>query len=338
MMFKRFNSQGMDELEELEVDGNIDSRRGRDYIAGEFLVHAINTALALNRPLLVSGEPGCGKTELGFAIARRLGIKKLRFYSVKSDSDAESLFYDYDAVHRFHSAQILSGIQGKSEAEREALIRPQNFIRYRALGLAILDAIPKALVENLVPHGHAWPKQPVRSVVVIDEIDKATRDFPNDLLNEIDQLWFRVPELAGWVGTPETPRGAIPRDLRPIIVITSNLERQLPDAFLRRCVFHHIEHPDDDVTLNIIVRKHLEREAVRVADPDVGEAVKLFIEARKQPLDKRPGLAEFLEFVRAMGARGADLEGMTFPEKAQACLPALAKTTRDYDLLKQIAR
>lgn len=337
-MFKRFDLKTTSELAELKVDGNVDMRRGRDYVAGQQLAHAVNTALALNRPLLVSGEPGCGKTELGFAIARRLGIPRLRFFSVKSDSDAQSLFYEYDAVHRFHEAQIVSGLSGISDEERRSRIKPQNFIRYRALGQAILDALPSSEVKHLTAENYLWPTAPTRSVVVIDEIDKATRDFPNDLLNEIDQLWFRVPELSGWVEVPETPRGAVDRALRPIIVITSNQERQLPDAFLRRCVFHHIEHPDDEGILTTIVEKHLERDGIRVADADVAKAVKLLVEARKQPLEKKPGLAEFLEFVRVIGMRGDELNDLDFSAKADACITALAKTTRDAEVLTQLAK
>jgi MoxR-like ATPase len=151
-------------------------------------------------------------------------------------------------------------------------------------------------------------------------------------------MWFRVPELSGWVDTPETPRGAVDKNLRPIVVITSNLERQLPDAFLRRCVFHHIRHPDDEGTLKTIVCKHLERERVVVANDDVSAAVQLLLDARKQPLDKRPGLAELLEFVRAIGIRGPDLHGLAFKAKAEACLPALAKTTRDGEALKELVK
>lgn len=333
-MFKRFNPDALDQTINLDVDGGIDVRRGRDYVAAPLLVHAINTALALGRPLLVSGEPGCGKTELGFAIARKLGIPKLHFYSVKSDSEARSLFYDYDAVHRFHAAQIASGLEGQSLEGRKDLIRPQKYIRYRALGRAILDAIPRAQVEHLAPANYPWPATPQRSVVVIDEIDKSPRDFPNDLLNELDQLWFRVPELADWVdGAPETPKGAVARALRPIIVLTSNLERQLPDAFLRRCIFHNIEHPTDPEVLEHIVNRHLEREGLQVADSEVGAALHLLALARSQPLDKPPGLSEVIELVKAIGWRDSELSGQDFKAKARTCIAALCKTTRDMELM-----
>lgn len=204
---------------------------------------------------------------------------------------------------------------------------------YRALGLAILDAYDPKQVGHLTAADHKFPPAPTRSVVVIDEIDKASRDFPNDLLTEIDRLWFRVPELVRIVNSPETPSDEIPPGLRPIIVITSNLERQLPDAFLRRCVFHHIEHPDP-VTLEQIVLNHLTRASLKLTDPDLRQAILLVDWARKQQFDKRPGLAELLEFAKAISVRAEDPAAADFKARARASLSALVKTTRDIEALQ----
>jgi MoxR-like ATPase len=355
--FKRFDRTADDVVKELKVDGTPDRRRGLEYQIGENIEHAINTALGLGRPLLVSGETGCGKTELGFAIARKLGIPNVRFYSVKSESEAQGLFYEYDSLQRFHLAQSVPRDQGQAGAEdavkrtnrrdkpvsRLAATHPLNFITYQALGLAILEANCFDKVKHLLPPNYKFPDKPVKSVVVIDEIDKAPRDFPNDLLNEIDQLWFRVPQLSNWVPSPETPREPLPAELRPVVVITSNLERQLPDAFLRRCVFHHIEHPNIEdpegkrLQENIVLG-HLKRAKLRLADEDLGKAIAFIAQARALPLDKKPGLAELLEFVRILASRENDLKGKPFNERAEACLSAIAKTTRDTAALRRLLR
>src|SRR5262249_26053705 len=147
-----------------ELESGLDARRGANYRASEALENAVNVAIALGRPLLVSGEPGCGKTELGFAIARRLGVSRLHFYVVKSDSEARSLFYDYDTIGRFHAAQI--GRVANPTAQSDA-VAARHFIEYRALGWAILDAYPSVEVEHLFTGQYRHPGQPQRSVVVI---------------------------------------------------------------------------------------------------------------------------------------------------------------------------
>lgn len=323
-MFKRFDRAVGDAIDEVSVDGAPDKRRGAGYAASPALEHAVNTALAIGRPLLVSGEPGCGKTELGFAIARKLAVPRVHFFSVKSDAEAQRLFYEYDALRRFHVAQSQAG-RGETGEEK---VDPRHFIRYQALGRAILDACPPDRVAHLRGDDASTALAPTRSVVIIDEIDKSPRDFPNDLLNELDHLWFRVPELAGWVANPETPRGAIAPELKPIVVITSNLERQLPDAFLRRCVFHHIEHPEDEGVRRLILKGHLERAAASLTDRDLSQVLEFVAWARVQPMDKPPGLAEMIEFARALALR-ADLAEADFNTRAMASIGALGKTTRD---------
>jgi MoxR-like ATPase len=334
MAFTVFNREEPDKLEEVELESGPDARRGANYRASEALENAVNVAIALGRPLLVSGEPGCGKTELGFAIARRLGISRLHFYVVKSDSEARSLFYDYDTIGRFHAAQIgrATNASGPSDA-----VAARDFIEYRALGRAILDAYPPAEVEHLFAGQYRHPGQPQRSVVVIDEIDKAPRDLPNDWLNEIEQLWFRVPELGFAIGgkAAETPRQRISPDAAPFIVITSNSERQLPDAFLRRCVYHHIAFPDGE-TLAKIIDAHLAMFGERLAEGDVRRALDLIDHARKPGFEKRPGTAELIDFVWAVQLRRSELPAEDWRDRFDRCIHALAKTEHDQQMIQRL--
>src|SRR5215475_5318615 len=184
------------------------------YILLPQLATTVNVALALNQPLLVTGEPGCGKTALAWAVAVQLGCRVLEFHT-KSTSTARDLLYQIDSLRRFHDAST-----GDARA-RDA----SAYLAYRALGEAI--------------------RSPTATVVLIDEIDKAPRDFPNDLLNELDRMEFDVPEL------PDDQRRKA-SVARPIVIITSNSERQLPLPFLRRCVFHHIEFPSPKKLIAII--------------------------------------------------------------------------------------
>src|SRR5262245_21827164 len=165
--------------------------KGRRYIFTDELSAAIDVAIGLGRPLLVSGDPGCGKTELGYAIARRLQIPRVHFFSTKSNSEARDLFYTYDAIGRFREAQVRVDAN-VSPAEAA------DYIEFQALGRAILDAHRREDVAHLLRgrRAYAHPGKPQRSVVIVDEIDKASRDFPNDLLREIEDLSFRVPEMA----------------------------------------------------------------------------------------------------------------------------------------------
>jgi MoxR-like ATPase len=293
-MFRHYRRNESDVIQAVEVDSAREKIRGADYQASAELENAVNVAITLGRPLLVSGEPGCGKTEFGFSIARKLGISRLHLFSVKSDSEARSLFYTYDAIGRFHAAQI-----GRAErGEHVAAAQARDFIEYQALGRAILDAHASSDAKRFAAGRYSHPVQPQRSVVIIDEIDKAPRDFPNDLLHEIDQLRFRVPELGSSGGEAETlAKDEIREDLRPIVVITSNSERQLPDAF------------------------------------DVDAAVKIIERARRERLEKLPGTAELLDFVRAVVRHAEDAPSQPAGARFAACLYALAKTEHDARIL-----
>ena len=313
--------------------------KGAGYVFNPDLEAAIDVAIGLGRPLLVSGEPGCGKTELGYAVARRLGIDRVQFHSTKSTSEARDLFYTYDAVGRFREAQIAQ-IQGG------ALADIGDYIEFQALGRAILDAHERADVEHLLRGRNAYrhPGTPQRSVVIIDEIDKAPRDFPNDLLAEIEDLSFRVGEFAraaaGSDATrpPQTPPGSrIARAVRPIIIITSNEERQLPDAFLRRCVFHEIAFPSDTLLAAIVesgLRRRFPRNAAggdfTLPPPEQAALIKLLRDFRALALDKKPGVSELIDAATLM----AFPQGSTPPplaDRLRSTGAALAKLKQDRD-------
>lgn len=285
-----------------------DIREGQCYIPHPDLIDAVNTARVLGRPLLVTGRPGTGKTRLACSIAWQLGLAGPFKYVAKSTSAARDLFYTYDALGRFHEAQITLAAD-----EPRRVRQPLEFIEFAALGRAILKAHARSDVSAFLADGspmasfHPGPAQ--RSVVVIDEIDKAPRDFPNDLLDELDHLRFRIHEVH-----PDRTTPVIPISMRPLIVITTNEERQLPDAFLRRCVFFPIPFPSRRVpggtpryTIEDIVERHIGRGLADGADqPLLASAVDLFDYLRQsKELQRAPGTAELLDWVAVLARVGA---------------------------------
>ncbi|CAO4146986.1 hypothetical protein LPLAFNJD_LOCUS2335 [Methylorubrum aminovorans] len=310
--------------------------------AASDIVAAVDVALELGRPLLVAGEPGCGKTELGYAIARRLGITNVYLHSVKSSSDAAELFYAYDALQRFRDAQ-LGLTQGASNVSAPPSRDVGDYVEYQALGRAILDAHQRGDVAHLLRGKHAAHRSkgqgPQASVVVIDEIDKAPRDFPNDLLHEIDSLSFRVREFPA-DPPPETPPGdRIPPETRPIVIVTSNEERQLPDAFLRRCMFHEIAFPKGPA-LQAIITAGLATRLARMGwtgarapelDAQRTKALVTFLtEFRARDPDKKPGIAEMLD--------AAALLFVSERKDLGVVRPAVAKLRRDMKLFDELVR
>ncbi|QFU02138.1 AAA domain (dynein-related subfamily) [Halomonas sp. THAF5a] len=265
------------------------------YVASEALKQAVNAAVTLERPLLIKGEPGTGKTLLAEELAASLGTRLITWH-IKSSTKAAQGLYEYDAVSRLRDSQL--GVEGVED------------------------------VANYIRPGKLWEAFTAdeRVVLLIDEIDKADIEFPNDLLQELDRMEFHVYE------TGET----ITATHRPIIVITSNNEKELPDAFLRRCFFHYIEFPDRD-TLQAIVDVHFPDIAPRLA----GEALEVFFELRAAPgLKKPPSTSELVDWLKLLMSDELAREALYQRDPAKALPPlagALVKNEQDTQLLERLA-
>lgn len=282
-------------------------REPRHYQPDAGLQHAVNAALTLRRPLLLTGEPGTGKTELASHLAWKLHWGEPLKFETKSDSQAKDLFYRYDALGHFRAVQVQ--VKQAEHGYTPQTLRTQDFIHLGPLGLAILLALPKSELQRLnlsflldkaiADYGLATYSAPRCCVVLIDEIDKAPRDFPNDILNEIDSLYFRIPELAGEVSQEKIQADPV---YRPVVVISSNSEKHLPDAFLRRCVYYNIPFPDDSeagqARLKNIIRAHA---SVLAEDsPLLADALRLFYALRSEQLHKPPSIAELLAWLHLL--------------------------------------
>ncbi len=276
------------------------------YQADDRLRDAVSVSLHLGQPLLLTGEPGTGKTQLAFSLAWELGLGTPLGFDTKSTSTSRDLFYSYDSLGRFHAAQAGGGTAN-----------PIDYLHFNALGLAVLRATPPESYSDLKDAlGETAHRK--RSVVLIDEIDKAPRDFSNDLLAELEEMYFRIPELANLVVAADP-------EYRPIVVVTSNSERNLPDAFLRRCAYHHIEFPDRDRMQRIVAARLGERVA---KDRESLDLALDFFEALRDPattLAKKPSTGEFLVWLRILSDRGVGRN----PREWGATLSALVKTSDD---------
>jgi MoxR-like ATPase len=290
------------------------------YVADDGLAAAVNVALVLGQPLLLTGEPGSGKTQLAYSLGRELGYDVLKF-ETKSTSVARDLFYSYDTLRRFHDAQLQ---------------RPRNsteYLSYNALGTAIIRSRHRWENNEWLNDSFDNP-EPRRSIVLIDEIDKAPRDFPNDLLNEVELMYFRIPEI----GICEEVISAH-ENLRPIVIITSNSEKSLPDPFLRRCIFYNIPFPDPK-RLSEIVLSHMS--ASQAPNPKwLDQAIDFFVRLRQPEarLDKRPSTAELLNWLNYLKRAGMSDEAWLRADKKKylsSSLSALFKTTSDQDRATQI--
>ncbi len=267
-------------------------RSARHFKLERGLETAINMALSVGAPLLLTGEPGTGKTQVAYFIGWYFGIRVFG-YQVRSDATAEDIKYDFDAVAYLREAQ-------HSDNDKR---RPrEDFLRPRALWQAYLD-------EG-------------ESVLLIDEIDKAPRDFPNDLLQELDKHQFQHPFKDEII----TPRCGRP----PIVVVTSNAERRLPDAFLRRCIFHHIELNKD--LIRTIVQARL-GDFPHLTPKTIEAACQCFWQVRKLELRKHPSTGEFLVWLSILSASGAHAEDLDRPLKDLPALNALIKNREDFRLL-----
>ncbi len=286
------------------------------YIADPALADAVNVAVALGQPLLVTGEPGTGKTCLAAGIAHELEMAPLLKFHTKTTSTARDLFYQYDSLRRFQDAQGVK--RGRKPIE--------NYITFQALGLAILLAQPPEEVFRLIPKEYRRSKA-TRSVVLIDEIDKAPRDLPNDILNEVAEMSFTVME------TGKSYKAD--KELRPILVLTSNSEKNLPEAFLRRCIYYHIKFPGEE-DLKRIVRKRYPKLDKR-GETLLGAAVDFFYDVRGQGLKKKPATAEFLDWWTLLNDLGAEAQELKNRElkNLTAGLSILAKNKADLELLKK---
>jgi MoxR-like ATPase len=302
------------------------------YIATPSLKNAVNMALFLRRPLLLEGDPGCGKTRLAYAVAYELGYPLKECY-IRSTSRARDLLYTYDALHRLYDVQMevaqrkdadlaLDNAQPVRRRQKNARddFAPENYVKLGSLGEAI------ELSQNDIP-----------SVVLIDEIDKAEFDFPNDLLQLIEQLRFQVEEAPSMVydalqGKTLEER----RDMLPVFIITSNREKELPKPFLRRCLYYYIEFPDEEA-LKDIVKSHFPQGIT----PLFLAGVKKFWQLRDADFSwrKPPSTSELLDWLRVlqMAEEQETLTAEQLEASPLADLPyieALVKTESDRAALK----
>ncbi|MEP7344057.1 MAG: MoxR family ATPase [Gemmatimonadaceae bacterium] len=285
------------------------------YVADAGLRDAVNVALTLGQPLLVTGEPGTGKTDLAKSIAYALSLPAPLVFNTKSSSVARDLFYHYDSLRHFHDSQF-----------RQEAPSIDPYVEYEALGLAILLAMDAAEANPYLPE-QLRDRGPTRSVVLIDEIDKAPRDLPNDVLNEMEEMAFTVKESGRSF--------AASRAYRPIVILTSNSEKMLPDAFLRRCVFYHITFPSRE-RLRDIVRRRLRPDS-RFSPEMIESAVRHFEQIRDLGLRKKPSTAELLAWLRVLAKLDIDV-GRPKPGDAEAIAftySVLAKSREDLAVLRE---
>ena len=264
------------------------------YVATPDLMLAVNAAITLQRPLLIKGEPGTGKTMLAEEVAGALGVPLLQWH-IKSTTKAQQGLYEYDAVSRLRDSQL-----GDEKVKD---------------------------ISNYIVKGVLWQafEQGKPSVILIDEVDKADIEFPNDLLRELDRMEFHVYE------TRQTVRA----EVRPIVIITSNNEKELPDAFLRRCFFHYIKFPDKE-TMGRIVDVHfpnLKKDLLR-------EAMEVFFELREIPgMKKKPSTSELIDWLKLLVAEDIPPEVLRSKDKKTVVPPlagALLKNEQDVHLFERL--
>ena len=260
-----------------------------DYVVSEELMRAVNIAIALEKPLLIKGEPGTGKTALAEAISKSLN-KKLVIWSIKSTTKAQDGLYVYDVVQRLYDSQF--GGEGVDDIKK--------YVKLGKLGEAF--------------------SSDEQVILLIDEIDKADLEFPNDLLWELDKMEFYIPE------TKETVKAK----QRPIVIITSNAEIELPDAFLRRCIFHYIQFPDQEL-MEEIVKVHFDD----LDEVLLQQVMDTFYWIRSLDINKKPSTSEVIDWIQALQIGGID------PEIIRKEIPfagVLIKKNEDLDTLDKVKK
>ncbi len=268
-----------------------------DYVATPDLMLAVNAAITLQRPLLVKGEPGTGKTMLAETVAAALGLPLLQWH-IKSTTKAQQGLYEYDAVSRLRDSQ-LGGEHGSRVHD----------------------------IANYIVKGVLWQafSAETPTVLLIDEVDKADIEFPNDLLRELDRMEFHVYET----------RELVRAKHRPIVFITSNNEKELPDAFLRRCFFHYIKFPDRE-TMQSIIDVHFPN----IKKALIREALEVFFELREIPgLKKKPSTSELLDWLKLLMAEDIPPEALRAKDQKTAIPPlhgALLKNEQDVHLFERL--
>lgn len=350
------------DLKNIQTTADLDPRNY--VIEDKGLAKAVNMAIWLQKPLLVTGAPGTGKTQLAYKVAYELsqmnggelnGFAEFAptplIFNTKTTSNASDLFYTYDAVGHFQKRHI------DHDSQINASNHAHSFIQLNALGKAILQTHGK---QQILANGEFKQLQylknfdsissvPQSSVVLIDEIDKAPRDFPNDLLNEIEHYEFTINEISNFRVRKASVNGNAPM-ARIVVIMTSNFEKNLPDAFLRRCLFYHIPSPTDDALYKIVcarMQPYLkdiykdEPEATvekkfRNLQDNVNKVISEFQQYKEKMMEKPPSNAELLEWIKVLELEGFFTEEVDFKKLSpnqktilQYTLPIIAKSKDD---------
>ena len=296
------------------------------YVTHEALDHAVRAAIRLGQPLLITGEPGTGKTRLADRVAFDLHQKKGSdfapaplVFNTKTTSTARDLFYTYDALAHFQAANL-------RREENEVVPRTANFIELQALGKAIAQSDPAAVDQS--KFNTPLDPKPQSSVVLIDEIDKAPRDFTNDILFEIENYSFNIKEQANYP-VNRSPERQI------VVLMTSNSERNLPDAFLRRCLFYHIPFPSPEL-LREIVQIHLSTHTTFTEDL-LKSLIDKFFSVRERAVRKPPATAELIAWLRMLEAENyGALNNEQQRQQLLLNLSILVKTKDDLEAVRSI--
>ncbi|MBF0136519.1 MAG: MoxR family ATPase [Magnetococcales bacterium] len=328
------------------------------YVANDRLIQAVNVALILGRPLLLTGEPGVGKSSLAAHVAAELGLDLIK-YRVTSQTTGTDLFYKFDYLGEFRDAQSRRSVTEPEMVAKSEMIVPattdgtspssdnppamdqqrMRFIQFQALGKAILLANEWETVQDLWQLGRDEFKGPARTLVLIDEIDKAPRDVPNDILNDLEEMKFYIPQLSDKENKGNQGREvSAPKELRPIVILTSNSEKNLPDAFLRRCVYFDIRLEKEK--LPEIVANRI-KDGISKDCPLLKDCLELFSLLRQDGsgIRKKPSTAELLNWLHWLRSTGLAANDSLKKQKEANLLGGLSclvKSREDWQLGEQI--